>query len=343
MKSRHRRTIALLSALLGALVLALAAAGCGDDGASTGTDPAATEPVQLILDWFPNAGHAGIYGALGEGFFADQGLEVTPTVPSDPAAALKEVAAGRAAFAISYEPEVLLARAQGIPVVAVGAIIAHPLNSILVRADSGIGGPRDLEGKTVGYAGLPLERPLLDTVVRADGGDPSQVSLRNVGFNLAPALAAGRVDAVVGAYWNIELVDLAAQGVEAEAFRVEEYGVPDFNELVLVTSDRFAGERPELVRAMLLALRRGQDWAATDQAGAVAHLVEANPDLDGEIVAEQIALTADLFSPPDRETLDMDRDNWAAFADWMRQNGLLEDEVDVDEAMTTRFLPPARE
>jgi putative hydroxymethylpyrimidine transport system substrate-binding protein len=297
----------------------------------------------MLLDWYPNADHAGIFAAVGEGYFAEEGLAVTPTVPSDAAAALKEVGAGKAPFAVSYAPEVLAARAQGVPVVAVGALITHPLNSILVRADSGIESPRDLEGKVVGQAGLPLDRPLLDTAVAADGGDPAAVRTRNVGFNLAPALAAGRVDAIVGAYWNIESVDLAAQGIETRAFRLEENGVPDYDELVLVTSDRIAADRPELVEAMLAGLRRGQDWAATDQAGAVQHLVDANPDLDPEIVAEQIALTADLLSPPDGETLDMSRAEWAAFATWMRENGLLERDVDVDAAMTTRFLPPARE
>ena len=332
-----------LCALLAAALVAALVVGCGGDGDDASTGGAAAERVELVLDWYPNADHAGIYGAIGEGHFADQGLEVAPSVPSDPAAALKEVGAGRAPFAVSYEPEVILARAQGIPVVAVGAIVTAPLNSIIVRDDAGISRPRDLEGKTVGYAGLPLERPLLETVVRADGGDPEKVRLRNVGYNLSPALAAGRVDALVGAYWNIELVDLRAQGVEASAFRVDDHGVPAFDELVLVTSDRMAADRPELVRAMLAGLRRGQDWAATDQAGATEHLVDANPDLDEEIVREQVALTAPLLSPEDGETLDMDRDSWAAFADWMRANGLLEADVDIDAVMTTRFLPPSRE
>lgn len=333
---RHPLTRAL--AALALMLAALGLAGCGgDEGAGTAAE--GVTPVEVLLDWYPNADHAGLYGAIGQDYFADEGLAVRAVVPSDTAAALKEVGVGRVRFAISYAPEVLLARSQGIPVVAVGALITKPLNSIIVRADSGIGSPRDLEGRTVGQAGLPLERPLLETVVRGDGGDPARVDIRNVGFNLAPALAGGRVDAVVGAYWNIESVDLAAQGVETRAFRVEEYGVPEYDELVLVTNDETAAGDPGLVRAVLAALRRGQDWAATDQSGAVEHLVEANPDLDPDVVADQIGLTAPLISPDDGPTLGMDREEWAAFAAWMRDNGLLEADVDVDAAMTTRFLP----
>lgn len=327
-----RRTLLPLVAALAAC--AALVAGCADDD-----EPAAdAEDVSLILDWFPNVDHAGVYGAVEEGYFADEGLDVSPEVPSDPTAALKQVGAGRAPFAISYEPEVLLARAQGVPVVAVGAVITHPLNSVIVRADRGIEGPEDLEGKTVGAAGAPSDRPLLDAVVASAGGDPSKVRMRNIGYTLAPSLAAGKVDAVIGAYWNVELVELEQQGVEVEAFRLEEHGVPDYDELVVVTSDEIARDRPELVRAFLAGLRRGQDWAATDQAGAIEHLLAANPDLDRETLEEQLRLTAPLLSPADEPTLAVDPGQWRAFADWMREHELLTEPLDVDAAVTDAFL-----
>jgi putative hydroxymethylpyrimidine transport system substrate-binding protein len=319
------------------VVLAFAAGvvACGDD-----SGPAAdARKVDLILDWFPNADHAGIYGALGEGYFADEGLDVTPTVPSDPAASLKQVGAGRAPFAVSYEPEVLLARSRGVPVVAIGAIVTHPLNAVIVRRDRGISSPRELEGRTVGAAGLPTDRPLLDAVVRSDGGDPASVTMKNVGFNLAPALAAGTVDAVIGAYWNIEGVQLERQGVPVDSFRLEQNGVPDYDELVVVTSDEVAKKDPELVRSFLRALRKGQDWAATDQSGATKHLLDVNKDLDETTVDHQVRLTADLFSPPDGPTLGLDPAEWTAMADWMRANGLLTTPLDVSQAVTERFLP----
>jgi putative hydroxymethylpyrimidine transport system substrate-binding protein len=323
--------------LVACVVLALAggAVACGGDSESS----AGLQKVNLVLDWFPNADHAGIYGAVGEGYFADEGLDVTPTVPSDPAASLKQVGAGRAPFAISYEPEVLLARSQGVPVVAVGAIVTHPLNAVIARTDRGISRPRELEGKTVGATGLPTDRPLLDAVVRSDGGDPAKVKVRNVGFDLAPALAAGKVDAVIGAYWNIEGVQLEHQGISVESFHLEQNGVPDYDELVVVTSDEVARKQPELVRAFLRALRKGQDWAATDQSGATAHLLDVNKDLDETTVDEQVRLTADLFSPPDGPTLGLDPAEWATMADWMRQNGLLTKPLDVSQAVTERFLP----
>lgn len=333
-----RRSLTALVACAALLALAVTI-GCGDDDAQPAAD---AERVDVVLDWFPNADHAGVYGAVGEGYFAEEGLDVRPTVPSDPAAALKQVAAGRAPFAISYEPEVLIARSQGVPVVAVAALVTHPLNSVIVRSDRDISGPADLEGRTVGAAGVPSDRPLLDAVVRSDGGDPSQVRMRNVGFSLSPALASGRVDAVIGAYWNIEVVELERQGVDVEAFRLEEHGVPDYDELVVVTSDEVARDRPELVEAFLRGLRTGQDWAATDITGAAEHLVEANRDLDPEVVREQVRQTAELLSPPDEPTLTIDPQEWSAFAGWMRENDLLTEPVTVPDAVTDRFLPEER-
>jgi putative hydroxymethylpyrimidine transport system substrate-binding protein len=326
---------------LAAAVALLAGCGGGDDGATTGAGAgtAPAERVSLVLDWFPNANHAGVYGALQEGLFAAEGVDVRPRVPADPTTTLKEVAAGKADLGVSYQPEVLIARSQGLPVRAVGALVVHPLNSVMARTDRGITRPRDLEGKTVGIAGVPSDRALLDTVVRDDGGDPARVKTRVVGFSLAPALAAGRVDAVIGAYWNVEQVDLARKGVPTTVFRLEEHGVPDYDELVLVTSDRTARERPEMLRAVLAGLARGQRWARENPGAAAASLVAANPDLDAADLPEQLRLTLPLLSPDDEPPLTVDVAEWTAFATWMRERGLLQEPVDAADAVTPEFLP----
>lgn len=332
---RRAAVLAVLAVLAAASAALLA--GCG--GSDGGSASARATPVSLVLDWYPNVDHAGIYGALGQGYFADEGLHVAPSVPSDPSAALKQLGLGRADFAVSYEQEVLIARSKGIPVVAVGALIDHPLNTIMFRKDRGIRTAKDLEGKTVGVTGVPSDRPLLDQVVRSAGGDPSKVTVRNVGYTLSPALAAGKVDAVLGAFWNVEQIELQRQGVDVGSLRLQENGVPDYDELVVVTNDATAKDRPQLVRGFLAALRRGQDWAATDQSGAVDALVKANKDLDRDTVAAQLRVTAPLLSPSDRPTLSLDPAGWKRFADWMRANGLLSKPVDVGAAVDPSFLP----
>src|SRR5439155_24112449 len=106
--------------------------------------------VTLWLDWYPNSDHVGIYVAMARGYYARQGLAVHARVPSGAADNLKLVAHGTGDIAISYEPDVLLARAQGVPVVATAAIVQRPLNCVMALESSDITRPRQLQGKTVG-------------------------------------------------------------------------------------------------------------------------------------------------------------------------------------------------
>lgn len=322
-----RRPAVALVAL--SLALSAVAAGCDDDPAPSGKIAGAT----LILDWTANANHAGIYAAVAEGFFEEAGVSVTPRVPVDAAASLKEVATGKAEFAISYEPEVLIARSQGLPVKAVGALVTSPLNAILARGDRDITRLRDLEGKRVGIAGVPSDRALLDTAVRADGGDPAKVTTVTVGFTLGPSLAKGTVDAVIGAYWNVEAVELAKKGIDVTTFRLEENGVPDYDELVVVTSDDIARDRPELVTSVVAGLSRGQTWAVDNQDAAIAHLMAANPDLDKDLTAEGLRLVGPLLDPPDADPLVLSKEQWTNYAAWMTEKGLLEKPVNATDAL----------
>ncbi|MDH3226141.1 MAG: ABC transporter substrate-binding protein [Thermoleophilia bacterium] len=329
-----RRRVALPLLLL--LAVAALAIACGGDDEPASSE---TEHVEMILDWFPNADHASIYTAQEAGHFSDAGLDVKLTVPSDPAAALKQVGTGNAEFAISYEPEVLLARSEGVPVVAVGALVTHPLNSVIVRSDRGISRPRDLEGKTVGATGLPSDKSLLQTVVRADGGDPSKVTIANVGFTLGPAIASGKVDALIGAYWNIEVPEIEDKGVALDVFRLEQNGVPDYDELVVVTSDAVIEKNPRAVRRVLAALREGALTARDDQALAASAVLAANEDLNAELVAAQVEDTVPLLAPEDEPILNVEPTAWVGYAEWMRAEGLLKKPVDARDAVTAEFLP----
>lgn len=327
-----KRLLLLVLAAVAAGLVGLAVAACGGD------DTGADDELTIVLDWFPNPDHAGLYAGIDGGDFADEGLTVNPQVPSDPSAALKQVGAGRAELAISYQPTILQARDEGIPVVATGAIVGQPLNSIIAREDRGIRRPRDLEGKKVGWPGIPINRPFLDTAVRADGGDPSKVDLQSVGFGLTPALASGRVDAIIGAYWNIELVELEKRDVAANVFRLQENGVPNYDELVVVASEKVLEENPDVVRRFLAGLAAGQERAAEDPEFATQAVLNANPDLEEGVTAEQVDITVPLLTQEGEEPLSLEPAAWAEFATWMQENDLL-GEVDVDAAVTDEYLP----
>ena len=165
-------------------------AACGEKQESLSSPR--PEPFDLALDFYVNPDHAGIYTALADGYFERAGLDVTPQVPSDPSAPIKEVAAGRADLAVSYEPEVLLAREQGLEVEAVAALVDEPLTSLISLPAGGVASAADLQGKTVATAGIPYQDDYLQTILQGAGLSLSDVTEVNVGLNLLPALLGGQ-------------------------------------------------------------------------------------------------------------------------------------------------------
>ena len=151
---------------------------------------AETEPLSLTLDFYPNPDHAGIYMAQKLGYFDDAGLDVSIQTPSDPAAPIKLVAAGQTDLAISYEPEVLLAREQGLDVVAVGAVVDRPLTSMIWLKKSGIKGRRRPARQDDRHRRHPLPGRLPEDDPRPRQAVPRRRQDRQ--RRLRPAAGAGR-------------------------------------------------------------------------------------------------------------------------------------------------------
>lgn len=338
MRRRTRTTV--LTTLLPALA-ALGLAACGEkEDSSTATPP--TQRLTLVLDYFPNADHAGIYAAQASGAFADVGLDVEIETPADPAAPLKLVSAGRADLAISYEPEVLLARDQGAKVVAVGAIANVPLTSLMSLGSAKIDEVKDLRGKTVGTAGIPYQSAYLKTLLEEAGVDPSDVKEINVGFNLVPAMVSKKVDATLGAFWNYEGTQLELEKKDPSIIRMEEAGVPTYDELVVVASETTTKDRGALIRRFFQALRQGTELVRDDPAAGVDPLLKANRDLERKLQEAVVRKTLPAFFPKDDEDPFgfMDPDSWRRYGEWMLDRGLIRKPIDPT-SLTNEFLPGA--
>jgi putative hydroxymethylpyrimidine transport system substrate-binding protein len=262
-------------------------------------------------------------------------------VPSDPAAPIKQVAAGRADLAISYEPEVLLAREQGLPVVSVAALVQRPLTSLIATRKSGVRSVRDLRGKRVGTAGIPYQSAYLKTILRRARVPESSVKETNVGASLLPAMLSGKVDATLGGFWNVEGVELRQRHTDPTVIPVDRLGVPDYDELVFVANaDRLDDERDDL-RLFVSAVARGAEEARKDPAGATKALLAANKDLKEKRARASVRLTIPtLFPrPATRPWGYMDEIAWRNYGGWMVDNQLLKKLPDISQALTNDLLP----
>jgi putative hydroxymethylpyrimidine transport system substrate-binding protein len=332
--TRHR----IWAIALAVLALALTLAACGEKSEDT---TSSREDFSLTLDFYPNPDHAGIYMAQKLGYFEEAGLDLSIETPSDPAAPVKQVAAGRTDLAISYEPEVALARDQGLDVLAVAALVDRPLTSMIWLKSSGVKGIGGLKGKTIATAGIPYQDAFLKTILARVKLTPDDVKAVNVGFGLLPALLGGSAQAMLGGFSNVEGVDLRERGKAPVVTPVDKLGVPTYDELVLVARPQSLEENPEKFRLFLAALARGTKAAVAQPGAATQAVTEANPDLEPKLAAAEVKATLPLLGADsgERPYGYMDPEEWATFAGWMRDNDLIDSLPDPSELLDNGYLP----
>jgi putative hydroxymethylpyrimidine transport system substrate-binding protein len=321
------------------LILPIVLTGCGQKKAALTGSSGNSQSLTLMLDWFPNADHVGLYQALSEGDFTRAGLNVHVQVPSDPASPLQLLEAGKVDVAVSYEPEVMLARDKGAPLVSIAAIVQRPLTSIVSIGSKHIRSVRQLRGKRVGDAGIPYQHAYLTTILQHAGIPQSSVHEVNVGSNLVPAMLSGRVDATLGAYWNVEAIQLAQRGKHPNVIQMDKVGVPAYDELVLVVRRATLANDSDELRRFVQAFARGYESARRDPATAIQSLLHANPGLDEKFQSASVRASLPAFFPASNQPWGwQDPTQWNAYGQWMLEHHLISNPSAVAGASTDQLL-----
>ena len=327
----------VLTATLAAVLLTAVASATSKPASS-----AKVTPLKVALDWFPNPDHVGLFYALDKGYFKSRGLDVSLKTPSDPSAGLKLVATKRFDLAIYYEGDMFYAGAQGLPVIAVGTLVPTPLNSLIAMSGGKVKALADLKGATIGSAGLPFDGAVIQTIknklrLKSDG-----LKSVNVGYNLVPALLTGKVDAVVGGYWNIEAVKIANEsGKSPVVIKMSQLGVPRYAELVIVANrDRLESDAPYAasVRAFLAGMVQGTNGARRDPAGSIV-LMKKSSEYTAKDLNKMMPLTLKALAPVNGTKVGcIAAADWKAFGAWMLKTKLLEKAVDSTTISTGKYL-----
>ncbi len=302
-------------------------------------------PVTLVLDWTPNTNHSGFYLAKDNGFYKDNGLDVTIIEPGADGG-LAQLSAGNAQFVVSVAESLLPARAAGAKVVSVASIIQHNTSSLIIPKDRGITRPKDLEGKTYGGFGGPLEKALIDKLVTCDGGDPTKVKYVEIGnVDYKVGLERKDYDAVwVFDGWDtIRLSEIEGMPLVSMPF-FSTIGstagcIPDWYTPLLATSESMIADNPDVVRSFVIASAKGFELARTDAPAAAAALLKGAPELDKVLVDKSAAYLATRYADSGAKWGVQDAVVWSAFSKFLSDNKILESPVDTSNVFTNDFLP----
>jgi putative hydroxymethylpyrimidine transport system substrate-binding protein len=262
---------------------------------------------------------------------------MTARVPSDTSAQIKLVAAGTADFGITYETDLLAARAHHIPVRSVMCIMQHPLDTLMTLESSGIVRPRQLVGHSIGEAGVPSDVAMVSAMMAYDHSSIRQAHLVTVGYSLLTALLTKRVDAIIGGYWTWEAIQAAQKGHPVNVMRVERWGVPNYCELVLIASERTIRSRLGLVRGTVAAMQQGYAYAEAHPDAAWLALHNQDKTLDRSLVMRSLVLLKPVIT--NAPTIGYQNPSqWRAYAAWLWAHRLIDAPVNAGQAFTDQFL-----
>lgn len=301
----------------------------------------AQSQLTLILDWLPNPNHVPLYVAQEMGFFAAEGLAVSVQAPTafDPSDPAKLAASGRADLAITTPINLIIIRAQNVPLTAIGSLIQKPLGGLLALKGRGIQTLKDFKGRTIGYSLEPEEPVLWAAMLETAGLRPGDYSLVNVGFDTLPALLTGQVDAI-GAFRNVEKILIEAQEQkETVFFPFEEHGIPDHPQLIFIANETTVQQKTELLRKFLRAIARGAAFTLQEPARAFALFLKANPDLQREAGLNKKFFDATLAffaGAPCHNQLE----KWEKLQSFLFERKLIERTGALSQLVTVNLLPP---
>ncbi|MDP0488628.1 MAG: ABC transporter substrate-binding protein [Fusobacterium sp. JB020] len=292
--------------------------------------------VSIVLDWYPNAIHSLFYVAMEKGYFKEEGINLEIKYPANVSDPIALPAAGKADLGLFYPQQMIMAKSQeDIPVISIGALTQGPLNVVVSPKENGITRPRDLEGKTIGYSDGPLTEDMLKTMVAEDGGDISKVKVLDVGFDLLSSMITKRVDATLGCFVNHEVPVMKEKGVDVNYFYPTDFGVPYYNELLIVANSKKVKENKELYLGFLRACEKGFRDVKNNPEEALDILL-ANQEADQfpltrGIEKQSLQILLPIMEKEDAPFLDQKEKVWQENIDWLYDKKIINKKMEAKD------------
>lgn len=330
----RQATLFAVLTVVGAIV-----AGCGGGQPADTVDAVDQERVTpreiyVTLDGDLSPANVAVEVARRDGFFAEAGLAVLANSPLAPNRPAKYVSSDTDQLGLTQQPQLMIAKEHGAPLVAVGSLISQPTAAMIWLGKSGIRGIADLKGKTIAVPGIPYQEELLASILSRTGLGTGDVEIKHEPYELVPALLQGKADAIFGGSWNIEGVALRERGAHPVIRRVQELGIPSYDEVVVIARADWAAKEPKTIRAFMAALSRAAAVMAKDPDVAVRAIEEQTSAIGHGELEAQARATIPLLSPNGRIDLGQADD----LAAWMQKQGMIREGPSYSEAFTNEYL-----
>ena len=328
----------IFAAFTAAAMLLAGCSGNANNGSANGSQEKELRELTVVLDWYPNALHAFLYQAEEAGYFAEEGLTVNLQAPAGTNDAISMDAAGQADIGLYYQQDVIQSRAdQNIPVKSIGAVVQSPLNIVLSLKDKNITEPKDLVGKTIGYAGTELSEALIHSIMKNSGASAQDVEMIDVGFELMASMTTGQVDATIGCLVNHEVPQMEKEGFEVNYFFPDDFGVPQYYEGVFLANDTMIENEPEVLEGFLRACEKGFEDFKNSPDEVLNVLLEnqdeANFPLDPDVEKQSVETLLPLMETESTKFLSQTEECWQENIDWLYDEGIISEKPDVSDVM----------
>ena len=293
--------------------------------------------IRVTLDWTPNTNHTGLYVAKELGYFEAEGLDVEILQPGQNTTD-QIVASGNSEFGISYQENVVLARAQSIPLVSIAAIIQHNSSGFASLKSAGINSPKDFENKRYGSWDSPSELAILKTVMRDAGADFSKVQIVSGVYDFFTTIGKDADFEWIYEAWTG--VEAAHKGIELNYIPLRELNpIFDYYTPVIISSEKYLAENPEIAEKFMRAVSKAYDFCIKNPDQAAEILLKHVPELDARLVRSSQQYLAPRYQAEAARWGMQEEHVWKRFIDWCFDNRLIEMSVEADKAYTNRFLP----
>jgi ABC-type nitrate/sulfonate/bicarbonate transport system substrate-binding protein len=326
--------------ILTLLFMSLLFTACNGEGTIETPGEMRKVKVTLMLDWVPNTNHTGIFVAQEKGYFQENGLEVEIIQPGE-VYAEQAVSGGAADFGVSFQEQLTLARADGVPIVSIAAIIQHNTSGFASRADLGIESPSDWEGLRYGSYGNPFEEPTLRVLMECDGGHFDQLEIVDTGFADPLALLDEEQIDLAWIFYAWQGTQAELEGIDLDIVMMKDWFdcIPDYYTPVFIASEQTIQEHPEVVRAFLDAISRGYTFAIDHPDEAASILLNAAPELDEELVRNSQAWLSPRYKADASRWGEQQLSIWEGYSNWMADHGIILEPIEANEAFSNEFLP----